>query len=68
MLIFSKIVKTLVLCQIQMIAWFISFSEQLKDFKHMFDLILEGEKHVDQAKNNFGMYTNFVTSQFRTYF
>ena len=28
------------------------FSEQLKDFKHMFDLILEGEKHVDQAKNN----------------
>ena len=31
---------------------FLCISEQLKDFKHMFDLVLEGEKHVDQAKNN----------------
>lgn len=27
------------------------FSEHLKDFKTQFDLILEGEKHVDQARN-----------------
>ncbi|XP_064477606.1 uncharacterized protein LOC135391308 [Ornithodoros turicata] len=27
------------------------FLEQLKAFKHQFDLILEGEKHVDQARN-----------------
>ena len=27
-------------------------TEQLKEFKHMFDLVLEGEKQVDHAKNN----------------
>ncbi len=37
------------------------FSEHLKDFKQMFDLVLEGEKHVDQAKTNLvGNLTNLV--------
>lgn len=32
------------------------FTEHLKDFKQMFELILEGEKHVDHAKNNLVSY------------
>ncbi|XP_013396067.1 uncharacterized protein LOC106163101 [Lingula anatina] len=30
------------------------FAEHLKEFKQMFDMILEGEKHVDMSKNNLG--------------
>ncbi|XP_005110353.1 arp2/3 complex-activating protein rickA isoform X2 [Aplysia californica] len=29
------------------------FGEHLKEYRHMFDMILEGEKHVAQSKNNF---------------
>jgi len=28
-------------------------TEHLKEYRHMFDMILEGEKHVAQSKNNF---------------
>ncbi|XP_074660736.1 uncharacterized protein LOC141913171 [Tubulanus polymorphus] len=31
------------------------FTEQLKMFKQMFELILEGEKHIDQARNHLAL-------------
>ncbi|BFZ15828.1 hypothetical protein BsWGS_18867 [Bradybaena similaris] len=29
------------------------FGEHLKDYRHMFEMILEGERHVAQSRNNF---------------
>ncbi|KAI8783690.1 arp2/3 complex-activating protein rickA isoform X2, partial [Biomphalaria glabrata] len=29
------------------------FGEHLKEYRYMFEMILEGEKHVSQSKNNF---------------
>ena len=38
------------------------FAEHLKEFKHMFELVLEGEKQVDQAKNALVSFFCFATN------